>query len=312
MAEIVVPSCNSLADRFPNRATAWRLRTETITFGRRPKIMGIVNVTPDSFSDGGKFYEVESAVQHGLCLAADGADILDVGGESTRPYAAPVSAKDELRRVIPVIAKLAEQLGPKRVAISVDTSKAVVAREAIDAGAEIINDVTGLEGDPDMLRVALDHRPGVCAMHMQGTPQTMQDQPAYRDVTSEIFEYLKARRDSLTSAGLDVEQICVDPGVGFGKTHQHNLTLMNECGSYHELGCPVLVGHSRKGFIGKLLGSANRGPDADRTAATVGATMVLAQRGIQIVRVHDVAEVHDALILFDACGGIDGNVAPIE
>ena len=312
MAETVASSSRSLADRYPNRATEWRLRTRTITFGRRPRIMGIVNVTPDSFSDGGKFIEVDSAVEHAMQLVEDGADILDIGGESTRPYSDPVSEEQELHRVIPVIARLKEQLGEGDAVVSIDTSKAAVAREAVAAGAEIINDVTGLEGDPEMLDAAVDLSPGVCAMHMQGTPQTMQDQPAYGDVTAEILDYLNDRRDSLLSAGLRAEQICLDPGIGFGKTHQHNLTLMNDCGAYHELGCPVLVGHSRKGFIGKLLANSRRDAAADRTAATVGATMVLAQRGIQIVRVHDVAAVHDALVLFEACGGIDGNVARIE
>ncbi|MCA9211609.1 MAG: dihydropteroate synthase [Planctomycetales bacterium] len=268
--------------------------------------MGIVNVTPDSFSDGGKFLSPDAAVDHALKLANEGATILDIGGESTRPYSSPVSESEELKRVIPVIERLAPQLNKLDAYISIDTSKAAVARAAIDAGAEIINDVTGL--DAQMIDVALDLEPGICAMHMQGTPQTMQDSPRYENVTAEILDYLKARRDYLLAAGINFERICLDPGIGFGKTHEHNLTLMNECGAFHQLSRPVLVGHSRKGFIGKLMVSA----DADRTYATIGATMVLAQRGIQIVRVHDVAATRDALILFEACGGIDGNVARIE
>ena len=159
-----------------------------------------------------------------------------------------------------------------------------------------------------MIAVAVERQAGVFAMHMQGTPQTMQDNPVYKNVTAEIAGYLRSRRDRLMAAGMAAERICLDPGIGFGKTHQHNLTLMNECGMLHELACPVLVGHSRKGFIGKVLADKH----ADRVAATVGATIVLAQRGVQIVRVHDVAPVHDALLLFEACGGIDGNVAQIE
>jgi len=260
--------------------------------------MGIVNVTPDSFSDGGKFIDHAAAVAHGLCLVEQGADILDVGGESTRPYSTPVSEDDELRRVIRVIQSLREQTD---LPISIDTSKARVAAEALAAGAEIINDVTGLEGDPRMLDVALETQAGVCAMHMQGTPQTMQDDPTYEDVVTEIETYLRARCDALIAAGIAPERICLDPGVGFGKTHEHNLTLVANCHRFHCLGRPILVGHSRKGFIGKVLGNKT----ADRTAGTVGVALALARQGVQIIRVHDVGAVRDAILLFEASGGLD-------
>lgn len=289
----------SLDARFPRRAASWRLRTRTLPFGRRPLLMGVINVTPDSFSDGGRFLAAESAVEQGRRLVAEGADLLDIGGESTRPYADVVATEEELRRVVPVIEGLARDVG---VPISIDTSKAAVARSALAAGAELINDVTGLEGDPAMIGVALDTGAGVCAMHMQGTPQTMQDDPRYGNVVEEIFEYLKQRRDALLAAGIERERICLDPGVGFGKTHQHNLTLMAHCGRFHELGAPVLVGHSRKGFLAKVLGDK----EADRDAATAGSALSLAAQGVQVIRVHNVRMVREALLAFDACGGIDG------
>lgn len=279
-------------------ARCWRLRTQTLEFGTLPSLMGIVNVTPDSFSDGGRFFLAQQAIEQGLKLAADGAAMLDVGGESTRPYATPVPVDEELRRVIPVVAALAEQT---QLPISIDTSKAVVAREALAAGAEIINDVTGLEGDPEMIGVARESRAGVCAMHMRGTPQTMQDDPRYDDVVAEIHAYLAARRDALLSHGIELERICLDPGIGFGKTHQHSLTLMSGCERFHDLGRPLLIGHSRKSFINHVL----RDKQADRTYGTVGVSLALALRRVQILRVHDVRPVHDALRLFEASGGLE-------
>jgi dihydropteroate synthase len=288
-----------LATRFPQRATTWQLRTGQIVFSHRPLLMGIINVTPDSFSDGGQCLDPAQAIEHGLRLVEQGADVLDVGGESTRPYSTPVDSAEELRRVLPVVQVLCERTG---VPVSIDTSKAMVAAEAIAAGAEIINDVTGLEGDPRMLDVALKTGAGVCAMHMQGTPQNMQDDPRYGDVVEEVFQYLVERRDALLAHGLDRHRICLDPGIGFGKTHKHNLILLAHCARYHELGCPLLVGHSRKGFIGKVLGDKH----ADRTAGTIGIALALARQGVQIVRVHDVLPVRQALLLFDAVGGILG------
>jgi dihydropteroate synthase len=266
--------------------------------------MGIVNVTPDSFSDGGKFLDPGAAVDHALALIADGADLLDVGGESSRPYSAPVDASEELWRVVPVIAALAER---STVPISIDTSKSEVAREALAAGAEIINDVTALTGDPRMIDVACALPAGVCAMHMLGTPHTMQDDPRYTDVVGEVLVYLRARRDALVAAGVAAERIALDPGIGFGKTHQHNLTLLSNCHCFHELACPLVVGHSRKGVIGKVLGDKA----ADRTAGTVGVAMSLAAQGVQVLRVHDIAPVRQALLLFEATGGIDGRAGEL-
>jgi dihydropteroate synthase len=260
--------------------------------------MGIVNVTPDSFSEGGQFLDPDAAVAHAMQLVADGADLLDIGGESTRPYSTPVDPDEELRRVLPVVERLASQVA---VPISIDTSKAMVARAAVKAGAEIINDITGLEGDPEMIQVAADTGVGVCAMHMQGTPQTMQDDPKYADVVHEVFVYLQDRRNALVAAGIRLERICLDPGIGFGKTHEHNIALMSKCRTFHALGRPLLVGHSRKGFLGKLIGDK----EADRTNATVGAAIGLAVQGVQIIRVHDVRPVREALAAFEASGGLN-------
>jgi dihydropteroate synthase len=290
----------SLADRFPKRATSWRLKDRTLALGKVPLVMGIINVTPDSFSDGGQYFGHDEAVRQSLKLLGEGADILDIGGESTRPYATPVDEEEELRRVVPVIEAVHRER-PAAV-LSVDTSKPAVAEAAVAAGALIINDVSGLD-DPVMIAVARETAGGVCAMHMQGTPLTMQDNPFYEDVTEDIYSYLLARRDSLVAAGIDRQRICLDPGIGFGKTHQHNLTLMANCWRFHDLGCPLLVGHSRKGFIGNVLGDK----EADRTFGTVGAAMALAAQGVQILRVHDVLAVRQALALFAASGGIDGN-----
>jgi dihydropteroate synthase len=288
-----------LAMHYPQRATAWKLRSRTLAFTQLPLLMGIVNVTPDSFSDGGRFFDAQAASDHGLRLVDEGADILDVGGESTRPYSTPVEAAEELRRTSNVVSEICRRT---RVPVSIDTSKAAVARAALDAGAEIINDVTGLAGDAGMLPLAAAAQVGVCAMHMQGTPLTMQDNPSYVDVVSDIERYLSERRDALLSAGIERGRICLDPGVGFGKTHQHNLTLVAHCWRFHALGCPVLVGPSRKGFIGKVL----QDKDADRMAGTIGVCLSLAQQGVQILRVHDVAAVRQALLLFGATGGVDG------
>jgi dihydropteroate synthase len=280
-----------------NVAGRWQLRRRTLHVGRLPLLMGILNVTPDSFSDGGRFLDPLAAIGHGLRLAEQGADVLDVGGESTRPGAAPVDAQEELRRVIPVVSALCEKTS---LAVSIDTSKAIVAREAVAAGAEIINDVTGLAGDPGMVEVAVETGTAVCVMHMQGTPRTMQEHPTYDDVVEDVLAYLQRRRDALLSAGVAQERIAVDPGIGFGKTPEHNLTLLSSAWRLHELGCPVAVGHSRKRFIGVVLGD----PEADRTAGTVGVALALARQGVQILRVHDVAPVRQALLLYEATGGL--------
>ncbi len=259
--------------------------------------MGILNVTPDSFSDGGKFDSTDSAVAQALKLQAEGADIIDIGGESTRPYSQAVTTEQELQRVIPVIEKLARQI---EIPISIDTSKAQVAEQAIAAGAEIINDVTGLQGDPAMVSVAIESGAGVCAMHMQGTPQDMQDNPSYQDVVEEIFSYLKSRRTCLLDAGIKEENICLDPGIGFGKTHQHNLQLMNQVSRFLELGSPILVGHSRKGFIRKATGDES----SERIAGTLAASLHLAAAGVHIIRVHDILETRQAIKMQQAIHSI--------
>jgi len=282
----------------PHRATVWQLRSRQLTFGPLPLIMGIVNVTPDSFSDGGQFLGSKGAIEHGLKLLDEGAAILDIGGESTRPYSTPVPAQEELSRVLPVVERI-RRTRPDAI-LSIDTSKAAVASAAIAAGAEIINDVTGLTGDPEMLDVARQCQAGVCAMHMQGTPQTMQDNPSYTDVVTEIHDYLRQRRDALLAAGIDQNRICLDPGIGFGKAHEHNVTLMAHCHAFHDLGQPLLVGHSRKGFIGKLLGDK----EVPRLYGTLGSALALAVQGVQVIRVHDVRPLREALALFAACGGL--------
>jgi dihydropteroate synthase len=290
---------------FPRRANAWQLRNRRLELPARPLLMGILNVTPDSFSDGGRFHDTDAAVERGLALAAAGADIVDIGGESTRPYSEAVEEETEIARVIPVIESLAPRL---LVPMSIDTSKAAVARKALAAGVEIINDITGLSGDPGMLQVAREFGAAVCVMHMRGTPQTMQDNPTYDDVVQEVLDYLRGRRDWLVGEGIDSARIALDPGIGFGKSHQHNLTLMAACWRFHKLGCPLVVGHSRKGFIGKVIGDKT----ADRTAGTVGASLSLANQGVQVIRVHDVAAVRHALLLYEATGGSDGRAAILD
>ncbi len=294
--------------------THWQLRTQRLSLPRpggltRPLVMGIVNVTPDSFSDGGRHDSVEAAIGHGLQLAAEGADILDVGGESTRPFSDPVDAAEELRRIEPVVAGLVQRSG---LPVSIDTSKAIVAERAVALGAEIVNDVTGLEGDPRMLEVVVASGAGICCMHMQGTPQTMQVAPRYDDVVAEIHSYLAARREALLAAGIPHTKICLDPGIGFGKTHEHNLELIRHVEAFLDLGVPILVGHSRKGFIGKVIRSAMAG-DGDRLSAdaalqdrdliwrdggTTGIACRLAAAGVQVVRVHAVGLVRAAMDLF--------------
>ncbi len=260
--------------------------------------MGILNLTPDSFSDGGNFFTVQSAVDQAKRLEDEGADILDIGGESTRPYSQVVSQDEEIRRVVPVLEKLQGSIG---IPISIDTTKAALAEAAIDLGAEIINDVSGLEADSGMVEVVRSRKVGVCAMHMQGTPQTMQDNPVYTDVVLEIVEYLQCRNSWLVEQGIAPERICLDPGIGFGKTHAHNLVLLQRASEFHATGRPILIGHSRKGFIAKLLGSK----DIDRCFGTIGVSLALALHRIQILRVHDVAANKQALKLFLATVGLE-------
>lgn len=256
-----------------------------------PALMGIVNVTPDSFSDGGLHADRDAAITHGLRLAAEGAAIVDVGGESTRPGADPVSADEERRRVVDVIAGI--RAGAD-VAVSVDTMKADVAEAAIAAGATMVNDVTACTGDPRMPDVVRDAAVDVCVMHMQGTPRTMQDDPRYDDVVADVAAYLRQRVDALVAHGVAPERIAVDPGIGFGKTVEHNLALLAGTEAIAgATGCPVLVGVSRKRFLGALIGD----PARDRTAASVAAGLAAVERGAWMLRVHDVAPHADALAI---------------
>ena len=265
--------------------------------GFGPLVMGILNVTPDSFSDGGTHLNINAALEAALAMQDAGADIIDIGGESTRPYSDPVETNEEIRRVLPVIESLVGQLS---IPISIDTSKPLVAKAAISAGAEIINDVTGLTGDPAMVAVAVECCVGVCVMHMQGSPQTMQENPRYDDVVEEIASYLLRRRNWCVEQGIEWERICLDPGVGFGKTHEHNLELLRNVHRFLALDRPIMIGHSRKGFIGKLIGSKTD----DRDAGTIGVTLAIAASGANVVRVHNVKQTVDALRLFHACGGM--------
>lgn len=250
----------------------------------RPWVMGIVNVTPDSFSPGGRYLDPEAAAAHALRLEAEGADLIDVGGESTRPGAAPVSAREELRRVLPVLAALQGKLS---VPISIDTTKAEVAEESIKAGAQVVNDISALRFDPEMGPLVARTGVGVILMHMQGTPQTMQDNPTYADVVDEVRSFLAARAQAAVTAGVAGEQVAVDPGIGFGKTVEHNLDLLRRLPALVELGLPVVVGPSRKSFIGAVLGL----PVDQRLEGTLAACAVAVARGADVVRVHDVAPV---------------------
>jgi len=262
--------------------------------------MGIVNVTPDSFSDGGLYFDTSRAVEQGLRLVAEGAAIIDVGGESTRPFSQPVPVEEELRRVLPVIELLAAQTA---VPVSIDTTKAAVAREALAAGAQIINDTSGLTGDPAMLDTALAGNAAVVVMHSQGDPQTMQINPHYSDTVSEIHQWLARRKNELLAAGIAADRIALDPGIGFGKTATHNLELIRSIDRFHDLGCVLTVGHSRKRFIGQVLGD----DQADRTFGALGVALALARRGVQVLRMHHVAGARQALALFAACGGLENN-----
>lgn len=290
------PSTTAPGDWQSARSNSWQLSRDRLELGALPLVMGILNVTPDSFSDGGQFYTVQNAVDRALEMEDAGAAILDIGGESTRPYSQGIDDDEELRRVVPVLEKLQGRLS---VPISIDTTKASVANAAMGLGAQIINDVSGLEADPEMLTVAVKTKAGVCAMHRQGTPQTMQDNPTYDHCVLEILEYLRRRDRELIEQGIAADRICLDPGVGFGKTHEHNLELIRSASIFHYLRRPILIGHSRKGFIAKLLGSK----DIDRTFGTVGVSLALASHRIQILRVHDVAAHVQALNLFHASGG---------
>ncbi len=259
----------------------------------KPRIFGIINVTPDSFSDGGEALAVSDALDRGRAMIAAGADVLDVGGESTRPGAAPVSAEEEIARVLPVVRALSET-GAR---VSIDTRRAAGMKAAIEAGAKIINDITALTHDPDSLGVVVESGLPVVLMHMQGTPGTMQDNPHYDDAALDVFGYLKDRIRACEAAGMDRALIAVDPGIGFGKTVDHNLEILARLGLYSDLGCPVLLGASRKSFIGKLDGDA---VPKDRLGGSLAAVLAAAAQGVRLFRVHDVAETRQALTVFHA------------
>jgi dihydropteroate synthase len=272
----------------------WRCRDRTLTLGERTLVMGIVNVTPDSFSDGGLFLGADDAVRHGARLVDEGADVLDVGGESTRPGAEPVDAEEELRRVIPVIEGLAKAV--PETPVSVDTTKPEVARSALDAGARIVNDVTA-GGDGAMFDAVGGSGAGVVLMHMLGDPRTMQDDPRYDDVVAEVHEYLRERIEAAVFAGIPEERVCIDPGIGFGKNVEHNLSLIRSIPALRTLGAAVLVGASRKRFIGTLTGTDE---PSDRLEGSLAAAVLAASLGADVVRVHDVAATVRALKVADA------------
>jgi dihydropteroate synthase len=272
----------------------WRCRDRTLTLGERTLVMGIVNVTPDSFSDGGMFLGTDDAVRHGARLVDEGADVLDVGGESTRPGADPVDLEEELRRVIPVIEGLTK--ARPEVPVSVDTRKPEVARAALEAGARIVNDVTAGR-DGAMLEAVADTGAGIVLMHMLGEPQTMQDDPRYDDVAAEVNEFLRERIEAAVFAGIAEERVCVDPGIGFGKNVEHNLALLRSVSALRLLGAAVMVGASRKRFIGVLTGADD---PADRLEGSLAAAVLAASLGADVVRVHDVAPTVRALRVADA------------
>jgi dihydropteroate synthase len=261
----------------------------------RPRLMGIVNVTPDSFSDGGRWLDPGAAIAHGLQLESEGADILDIGGESTRPGAEPVPVDEELRRVIPVVAALARQA---HAPLSIDTRSAEVMRRAADAGARIINDVAALGHDPSAMRIASASGLPVVLMHAQGDPRTMQVDPRYDDVVLDIYDWLEARIAACEAAGIARERIVVDPGIGFGKTRDHNLALLGSLGIYHGLGCPILLGASRKSFLNRLSGGG--APVTQRMPGSVAAALMGAAQAVHIMRVHDVAAMRQALAVWEA------------
>jgi len=264
--------------------TLWKIAGRSVDLSQTARIMGVLNVTPDSFSDGGDFFTTEKAIEHGSRLIAEGAWIIDVGGESTRPGAMPVSAKEELARVVPVIAKLRENVP---AFISIDTSKAAVALGALEAGASIVNDVTGGRADSEMMTLVAEKKAAFIVMHMQGTPQTMQMHPSYNDVVAEVADFFRQQYTRALECGIDSMAIAFDPGIGFGKTVEHNLKLLANLPRLRVHDRPMVVGVSRKSFLGKMVGSAEM---SDRLAPTIAFTSMLRERGANVLRVHDVKE----------------------
>ena len=286
------------ADRIPAPVLARLTAPRAAILGLeldRPRLMGILNVTPDSFSDGGRFAALEQARAAGLAMQAAGADLIDIGGESTRPGAAEVPEAEEIRRTAPVIAALRAAGGA--LPISIDTRKAAVAREALSAGAGMVNDVSGFTFDPALAPLCAASGVPVCVMHAQGDPATMQDDPAYDDVVLDVYDFLETRIAALEADGIARDRIVVDPGIGFGKTQAHNLTLLRSIAVLHGLGCPVLLGASRKGFVGRI----GREPQALRRApGSIAVGLAALAQGVQLLRVHDVDETAQALRLWRA------------
>ena len=270
-----------------------RCRQFNLSFPRPALVMGVVNVTPDSFSDGGQFLDPERAVAHGLELIAEGAEILDIGGESTRPGAAPVAEGEELRRVIPVIERLAAQV---KVPLSIDTTKPAVARAALAAGASLVNDIAANRAADEMWRVVAETKAGYVCMHMQGSPTTMQINPTYGDVVAEVAAFFRDRLARLSTAGVTAEQVVLDVGIGFGKTLEHNLQLLAALGGFTKLERPLLLGVSRKSFLGKIHG----GEVAERLPGALACAALAVAAGVQIIRAHDVRETVQALRVAEA------------
>ncbi|HWE23223.1 MAG TPA: dihydropteroate synthase [Myxococcales bacterium] len=272
------------------RAARWRLPRSTLPEGRT-LVVGVLNVTPDSFSDGGQYAAVDAAIEHGLRMASEGADLIDVGGESTRPGSPAVPLEEELRRVVPVVRELARRA---RVPLSIDTTKAEVARAALDAGAEVVNDVSGFARDPDMPKAA--SAAAVCLMHMRGTPADMQQRATYSDLLGEVHDELSVALARASEAGIRQDRVALDPGLGFAKTAEQNLLLLRRLRELTQLGRPLLVGASRKSFLGKLSGK----PPGERIVGSIAAAVLAAHNGASMVRVHDVAATKEALAVVDA------------
>jgi dihydropteroate synthase len=273
------------------------------------RLMGILNVTPDSFSDGGSFLEAGAAIARGRALIAEGADIVDIGGESTRPGAEPVTADEELRRVLPVVAGLAEAVTSmgSHAQISIDTYKAEVAGAALAGGASLVNDVSAFRADPRMAELVAQSGADCCLMHMQGLPRTMQQDPRYEDVVDDVKAFLQERLEFAVAEGVAPERILLDPGIGFGKTEEHNLELLRRLGELLTLGAPIVIGTSRKGFLGRIMARATGRPEpvdvADRLSGTVASNVLAYERGASVFMVHDVAPVREALAVAAATLG---------
>jgi dihydropteroate synthase len=269
------------------------LRGRVLPLADRVHIMGVLNVTPDSFSDGGRYVNPDAAVAHALSMVEQGADVLDIGAESTKPGAVPIDEEEERRRLIPIVRAICRQT---TIPVSIDTTKASIAQQALDVGAALINDVSALRFDARMGDVVAKSGAGMILMHMQGNPQTMQDAAQYTNVVEEVRAFLKTRLDAAKEAGIHPDSILLDPGIGFGKNCQHNVALLDRLDAFHTLGRPLVVGVSRKAFIGKILGR----PIDERLMGTAGAVAVAVMKGARMVRVHDVAPIRDVVKMIEA------------